>query len=269
MDVFSDVWDGQGSGRAPPMSWLDRSEARRLARYEASLGRDFDAAVFATAAEAAFFERRIGPANAHVVGNGVDLEYFGPAAEVDTTSRTIVFTGSMDYGPNRDAVRYFCTDILPVVRSTVEDARLVIVGRNPKADVRRLEREPGVTVTGEVPDVRPYLAGAALAVAPMRSGRGIQNKILEALAMGIPVVSTPNGLEGLADERCDGLLRADDAKTFAGHVTTLLTNPMSRIELGRAARTYVEAHHRWSDHGERLERVLGEVVACGRADGAR
>src|SRR6185436_3795466 len=189
VDVDSALWRASAARRMPPLSWLQRLEARRLARFEIETVRRFDHALFVSAAEARDFGRRAGDPPVAVVGNGVDLDAFA-LRNGTPVAPEIVFTGTMDYFPNVDAVQYLSASILPRVRDAVPAARFTIVGRNPTRAVRRLAREPEVTVTGAVPDVRPYLARAAVAVAPMRIARGVQNKVLEAMAAGVPVVAT-------------------------------------------------------------------------------
>ena len=162
----------------------------------------------------------------------------------------LVFTGVMDYFPNVDAVQYFCTDIFPLVRAAVPECRFSIVGRNPTRRVRELQAHPNVTVTGSVPDVRPYLAQAMVAVAPFRIARGVQNKVLEAMATGLPVVGTTQAFEGIAATAEDGIRVADDPQHFAQELIALLTgNDTVRQQCGLQARRYVEQHHQWLEQG--------------------
>ena len=163
----------------------------------------------------------------HAIGNGVDLETFQPRPE--TEGRGLVFVGALDYPANVDGIRWFCGEIWPTVRRTLLDATLTVVGRRPVSAVRRLAGLPGVELVGQVSDVRPYLASAAVAVVPLRIARGIQNQVLEAMAMGKPVVATPQALEGLqvepgvhavaastADEWADALARLLNDSSFGG-----------------------------------------------------
>jgi sugar transferase (PEP-CTERM/EpsH1 system associated) len=196
--------------------------------------------------------------------NGVDARYFDPAAVAagQTPGLAVVFTGTMSYRPNADAVCWFAREVLPAVRRTVPEARFVIVGRQPSPAVRRLAGAPGVAVTGAVPDVRPYLAGAALAVCPLRLARGVQNKVLEAMAMGRAVVASPAALEGLDAEPGRHVLAADGAAAWRQTVKALLGDPDRRGAIGRAAREHIVRNYTW-------EARLGPLVELCRelADG--
>ncbi len=233
-----------------------RLEARRMARYERALLRTFHQAVITSPADRTV----IGDfANLHVIPNGVDVDAFafhpGPREP-----GLIVFTGRMGYFPNEEAAVYFATQIFPRVRQAVPQARFVIVGADPSPRVRRLATLPGVEVTGRVPRVQDYLARAQVAVAPMRSGTGIQNKVLEAMAVGAAVVATPYALGGLAARPGEHLLVADEAEAFAAQVVRLLGEPALGRRLARAARAYVEAHHAWAQAAARLEAVYARAM---------
>jgi len=262
VDVDSELWRVSAEYRATPLSWLNRLEARRLARYEVDVARSFDHAIFVSEAEARVFRHRAADLPSAVVGNGVDLDAFAPtAAPVPPEGAPeVVFTGTMDYLPNVDAMRYFCRSILPRVREAAPQVRLTIVGRNPTRAVRRLARKGHVTVTGWVPDVRPHLARATVAVAPFRIARGIQNKILEAMASGVPVVATSVALEGLDTTDGDGARRADDPASFAREVVALLRDPEWRASCSRQARRFVQRCHRWDVQGAQLSRLLETMV---------
>jgi glycosyltransferase involved in cell wall biosynthesis len=165
----------------------------------------------------------------------------------------------MDYEPNVDAVLHFHRDIFPLVKRRLPSLRFHIVGRDPIGSVRRLTRDPQVTVTGPVPDVRPYLHSAAVMVAPFRLGRGIQNKILEAMAAGVPVVGTSLAFQGLHSIETAGVRIADRPEAFAGEMLDLIGNPSWHRECSEKSRRYVELHHRWDDHNAALSRILREV----------
>jgi glycosyltransferase involved in cell wall biosynthesis len=166
----------------------------------------------------------------------------------------------MDYFPNIDAVRFFSEQVLPRVRAAMPAVQFHIVGRNPSREVRTLHDPPHVLVTGAVPDVRPHLRKARIAVAPFRITRGIPNKILEAMAMGLPVVGTSRAFQGTYATESDGVRIVDQPQAFAETVCTLLRDGGAREECSYLARDYVERHHRWEDHGTRLDTVLATVA---------
>ncbi len=261
VDVDSEKWQLYAQYHPFPLSWIYRLEVARLSRYEENIARIFEHSIFVSEKEAALFRQRVGGKPISVIPNGVDLDYFCPdgAGRSSHTQPSIVFTGAMDYFPNVDAVRYFCSKIFPRVREAVPEVGFYIVGRNPTRQVRGLGSQPGVVVTGYVPDVRPYLAKAWVAIAPLRIARGLQNKILEAMAMGLPVVGTSEAFQGTRARREDGIRMADDSKSFAHAVVTLLKDPVLRRRCSLAARDYVERQHQWQDHGARLESLLHET----------
>jgi sugar transferase (PEP-CTERM/EpsH1 system associated) len=183
-DLDSQKWGQYAQRSRIPLKWIYEIEQGRLLAYERSIARRFSYALVCTAVEKRDFELLIPKVPVAVVGNGVDLDYFRPAGSSKRPA-SIIFTGVMDYFPNVDAVLWFCDEILPVVQKQVPEANLTICGSRPAAAVRRLSKRRGVTVTGRVPDIRPYVDQAEVFVAPLRMGRGIQNKLLEALAMGL------------------------------------------------------------------------------------
>lgn len=255
VDVDSDKWTQFGHKTRPPLTWLYRMEGRRLRSYEAEVARWARVCVLATAAEEALLKSFAPWANTAVIPNGVDLDHLTPVARA-VTDPTLIFTGAMDYTPNIDAVHHFCSDIYPRVRKEVPEVRFLIVGLNPPASVLRLGRLPGVVVTGAVPDVRPFYAQASVCVAPLRIARGVQNKILQAMAMGLPVVATRRACEGIEARPERDLLVEDDPEAFATRVVELLRDPVRRVGLGRSARSFVEAHHAWEASLARLDALL-------------
>jgi sugar transferase (PEP-CTERM/EpsH1 system associated) len=246
------------------MSWLYGYEAARLLDYERQVARDYDASLFVSAPEAALF-RQLAPESGAKIGhfsNGVDTDYFTPdtghANPYEAGERALVFTGAMDYWPNVDAVQWFCDQVFPALRERFPDLRFYIVGSRPNAQVQALAERPGVSVTGTVPDVRPYIAHAAVAVAPLRIARGIQNKVLEAMAMARAVVVSPQALEGIDAEPGSELVLAEDADAFVNAVGALLAGQDSAAgAIGRAARDKVQRSYSWSSNlaciGESLE----------------
>jgi len=180
------------------------------------------------------------------IPTGVDVDYFEGGDETLEQTAEIVFTGSMDWHPNEDAMRYFMDTILPLLRREVPEVSLTIVGRNPSRDLREAAEAAGVTVTGTVDDVRPYIRRAAVYVVPLRIGGGTRLKIYEALAMGKAVVSTTIGAEGLPLQEGVHILRADDPDAFAGKVVDLLRDRTKRQNLGTAGRRLMEQEYSWS-----------------------
>lgn len=260
-DVDSDKWRQYADKKSWPMSWLYRHEARQLLSYERQVAREYDASLFVSAPEADLF-RQLAPESDARIGffsNGVDTDYFSPAAAGASPfkdgERAIVFTGAMDYWPNVDAVQWFAAEAMPLLRARFPDLTFYIVGARPTPAVLELARQPNIVVTGTVPDVRPYIAHARAAVAPLRIARGIQNKVLEAMAMATPVVVSPQALEGIEAEPGKELLLAQDAAGFADAVAVLLAR--SGNDMGLAARARVERKYSWPSNlaciGERLE----------------
>jgi polysaccharide biosynthesis protein PslH len=230
------------SAKFAAMGFAGRQEAKRLLSWEVATAKRADVSVFVSDAEAALFTGQTG-LPAQVMGNGIDLDHFAPDATlpVDTQQPLIVFTGQMDYAPNVEAVTRFAQDTLLKIQSAITDVTFAIVGRAPTAAVRALAR-PSVIVTGEVPDTRPWLAAAAVVVAPLRIARGVQNKILEAMAMGKACVVSPSAAQGI--DAVDGrdLVVADDP---AAAVIALLNDPARVAAIGNAARARMAASYSW------------------------
>ena len=261
VDVDSDKWQQYAATRSWPYSAVYRRESRALLRYEREIARQFDATVFVSAAEAGLF-RQLAPEAADKVwhvNNGVDADYFSPERTYEYPygdgERVLVFTGAMDYWPNVDAVVEFARGVFPAIRRGFPAARFYIVGARPTPEVRKLAELPGVSVTGAVPDMRPYLAHAQLAVAPLRVARGVQNKVLEAMAMAKPVVASPQAAEGIEARRGLELLVAGDAAEFVRQATQLLEHG-DAAAIGGAARARVLASYGWESSLSRFEQLL-------------
>jgi sugar transferase (PEP-CTERM/EpsH1 system associated) len=199
-------------------------------------------------------------ADVRAVPTGVDTDYFAPRHGAEEPGR-LAFIGSMDWYPNEDAALHFLATILPRIRREAPEARLEVVGRNPSRRLREAAREAGAAVTGTVPDVRPYLAEAAVVVVPLRVGGGTRLKIFEALAMGKAVVSTGVGAEGLPIEPGTHYERADDPEQFAAAVVSLLRDPARRRALGKAGRRLVESRHTWAAAALRFEAECARAAA--------
>ena len=262
VDVDSEKWLDYATTQPWPLAALYRREARRLLAFEQSSADQLDAVTLVSSAEADLFRRRA-PGAAHKIGhfnNGVDSDYFAPQPGVATPyperQTVLVFTGAMDYWPNVEAVRWFAWRVLPSLRLQCPALHFYIVGARPTDRVRALQALPGVHVTGGVPDIRPYLQHALAAVAPLRIARGVQNKVLEAMAMEKTVVASPQALEGLSAVAGFELLRADDGAAFIRQLSDLLANPASPA-IGSAARQRVLLDYSWRRNLRGLGGLLG------------
>jgi polysaccharide biosynthesis protein PslH len=260
-DVDSAKWTQYSTAQRWPSSAIFRREGERLLAYERSIAQMASASVFATRAEAKMF-CRLAPEAAggvHVVENGVDTSYFRPDSTRPTPFAAdelpIVFTGAMDYWPNVDAVCWFASEVLPKILAQRPNVRFYVVGMNPTSAVEALARDPRVVVTGRVPDVRPYVQHARLVVAPLRVARGIQNKVLEAMAMERPVLVSSACAEGLTGRRGVDFGMADGADDFAENALSLLSDPGAEA-MGRCARARILAERNWSATLSTFERLL-------------
>lgn len=243
MDVDSQKWFDYAAASSAPRSWLYRLEGRRLRRLEQSIASTASAVTLVSEAEADLFRSFAPSDNVHSVSNGVDLHYFQPVAESKASG--CVFTGALDYRPNVDALTWFCSEIWPQVHQRHPQCKLGVIGRQPTSAVRRLSEVPGVQIVGQVPDIRPYLADAAVAVAPLRIARGLQNKVLEAMAMAKPVVASPQALGGFDRKRGFPALAARSAPEWVATLDQLLRDDAGSSELGCTGRRYVEMHYDW------------------------
>jgi sugar transferase (PEP-CTERM/EpsH1 system associated) len=244
VDVDSQKWFDYAAASRRPLAWLYAAEGRRLRRLEGSLPSWARAVTLVSEAEADLYRAFCERGAVHAVSNGVDLEYFRPQPR-QAVEPACVFVGALDYRPNVDAACWFCEEVWPEVRRQRPGAEVWLVGRKPAPAVQRLTEVPGVRVVGQVPDVRPYVARAALAVVPLRIARGLQNKVLEALAMGKPVVASPQALAGLKPRTDAPALTARSPQEWVARVVRLLDDENLRRELGARGRAYVEEHHRW------------------------
>lgn len=261
VDIDSDKWRQYAGAKSWPESWIYRREARTLLAFERRVAKTFDASLFVSDAEAALF-RKLAPECSPRVGalrNGVDVVYFDPAESherpFEKPGPVLVFTGAMDYWANVDAVAWFARESFPAIRVRHPNASFYIVGAKPAQQVRALARLPGIHVTGRVPDVRPYLAHSDIAVAPLRLARGVQNKVLEAMAMAKPVLATPEALEGIEAEIGTEVIRASGADGVAQAALSLLAREDLET-MGRAARARVVAQYGWDASLQDLTRVL-------------
>ena len=236
VDVDSDKWMQYAGYRKFPLSAIYRREGLALREYEKKVCRKSEAVVVTTEREARLAREIWGATRVHVIPNGVDSAYFSPAAareragSADSRPPTVTFTGDMSYFPNEEAAIFFAKKTWPSIRLAAPSARFLIVGRNPSPKVRELQKIAGIEVTGWVPDVRPYLAQTWVSVAPFSIATGIQNKILEAMACGLPVVATPRAVQGLPASVAEAVETADSADELASKVVESLRD----LQLGRS-----------------------------------
>jgi polysaccharide biosynthesis protein PslH len=230
------------SAKFAAMGFAGRQEAKRLLAWEIATSKRANISLFVTDAEAALFTEKTG-LSAQVMGNGIDLDHFAPdvVPAIDTMQPLIVFTGQMDYAPNVEAVVSFAQDTLLKVQNAFPDATFAIVGRAPTAAVKALAR-PSVIVTGDVPDTRPWLAAASVVVAPLRIARGVQNKVLEAMAMGKACVVSPDAARGINAVDGHEFIVSDDP---APAVIALLNDAARSTAIGAAARARMAASYSW------------------------
>ncbi len=265
VDVDSDKWTQYAPSQRWPLSWLYAREGRKLAAWEARMARQFDATLLVSEPEAALLQQRVPQARDKIAAfeNGVDADYFSPERDYPnpyaTAVRAMVFTGAMDYWPNIDAVVWFAEQIFPAIRQQCPDAQFVIVGSRPSLEVKNLAQQPGIMVTGSVPDVRPYLAHAACAVAPLRIARGVQNKVLEAMAMARAVVVTPQAAEGIRAMADVDYALAQDADAFVGAVVQCVRHPDAAM--GQSARATIKLNYDWSRNLAAVDAWLDPVPA--------
>jgi polysaccharide biosynthesis protein PslH len=243
------------------MRWINEREGKKLSAFEAEVAARSNASLFVSEAEAALFRDRSGAKNVFALGNGIDTAFYDPAAKIKKlhpvfADPLIVFTGQMDYRPNIEAVADFAYNAFPAIRAAHPETSFAIVGRNPTQAVVDLSMLPGVMVTGAVDDVRTWLNGADIVVAPLRIARGIQNKVLEAMAMAKPVVVSRAAAEGI--EAADGqhFMVANDVAEEARIVCELLGDTKRRLALGKTAREHVIAHYGWDQQLAPLDGIL-------------
>ena len=257
VDIDSAKWAQYAKRARPPLSWVYDREARKLAVYEEKWARMSSSTLVTTEREAALL-RREGLPPVQVVGNGVEI--LAPRATklpegIRALQPFALFVGTMDYLPNVDAVEYFAEEILPLILKRYPELKFVVAGRNPTHRVRKLARKPGVFVTGAVPDVEVYLAGCTAVVAPFRIAQGIQNKVLEALAAGKPIVATPGPAAAIGAKHGETLLVANNAKDFANAVVALLQDPTLCCRFGNGA-DFVRKNFSWHENLNHLEDIL-------------
>jgi polysaccharide biosynthesis protein PslH len=263
-DMDSQKWLEYARYKRAPMSlgyWL---EGVKMAREERRLARMFDLCTATTRAEWETLESYGTGVASDWFPNGVDNSYFAPA-DGSYDADMICFVGRMDYYPNQECMFDFCANTLPLIRKVRPKVKLAIVGADPSPAVRRLSSIPGVTVTGSVPDVRPHVQRAALMVAPLNIARGTQNKILEAMAMGVPVVSSRIAAGGVDAAAPEHFLVGSEPREYADAVLSILGDPTLRSRLAAAGRARMLSHHAWPHSMRRLDGIIGRCLNAWRA----
>ncbi len=270
VDVDSAKFEAYAQAGSGPRGWIDAREGRLLSAEEARLARRADYSLLVSAEEAALFAARLSPTDrAHcdvrALRNGIDSQHFDPAIVrpeprlVDCPGPRLIFTGQMDYAPNIAAAQRAIERLMPLIRAEVPEATFHVVGRNPSEALRALGGVNGSTVWGEVADIRNWLAGATLALVPLELARGVQNKVLEAMAMGLPVVLTQSAATGIGASNGQQLLIADDDVALAESVLSLLRDATLARSIGRRARSYVVDTLSWNATMTPLAAMLGQT----------
>lgn len=259
VDCLAGLYRQMAQRRSSPAAKLVAAEeAWKLKRHEPRTLSRFDGIVITSESERDALLSLDGSLNVDVVPNGVDVQYFSPT-EVARSPHRIVFSGKMGYAPNREAAIWFAEQVFPAVRDKFPEAEFVIVGNDPPESVKRLASSPGITVTGYVADLRPHLESSAVAVAPMQVAVGVQNKVLEAMAMGLPVIMSPLAARSLED--CDSRLVARDPEEWSRQVTRLLEHPDEAASIGARNRGFVTEKSSWQSSAAILESVYDRAMA--------
>lgn len=271
------VWDSvdcisylfeQASGKSQGLfgRFVTRFELPRTRRAEGQLICNFDWALVTSVADKEALLELVSngknPSPLSVLPNGVDLDYFHPNPEIQRDVETLVFSGKMSYHANVSMVKYLVAEIMPLIWKERPSVRLVIVGKDPPSDIRKFEKNSLITVTGTVPDIRPYLWQATVSVIPLLYGAGIQNKILEAMAVGTPVITSGRSLSALSVEAGKDLLIANDAAGFAHQILNLLSDIKLQFEIGKAGIDYVRNKHNWRAMAMHLLDIYGQAITA-------
>lgn len=260
VDIDSDKWAQYAKYARFPLSSVYRLESQRLRKYELEITQKFDCCIVVSEAEKKVFQSNLQiSANIFAIPNGVDFDYFKRRSR-ENEDHTLAFTGAMDYFANVDGVLNFCSFILPLIKREIPEVKFYIVGNNPSYEIKKLAKDKNIFVTGFVEDIRPYLEKAAVCVVPLRIARGIQNKILEAMAMGVPVVATPQAAEGIEAKAGRDLFIENKPQRFAKKVIKIIRDRKLQEELSIKGRRFVEKEHSWQNNLVRLEDILEQTL---------
>jgi len=260
VDIDSDKWLQYSKFAKFPLNILYSLEGKKLGALENNILNWTKAAFLVTEREVDFFAESDNKNKIHSIPNGIDNKFFNPVDTPDSPNlqkeEYICFTGAMDYFPNEDGVIFFVEEVLPHILKTYPRLKFFIVGRNPTPAVEKLADNPNIIVTGSVDDIRPYLKHAELSAIPLRMARGIQNKILEAISMGLPVVTTSNAYEGLTLEKNKDIIVEDDPAKFAEHIINLLKNDDKRKNMAKNAKIELIKSYNWDNNLGKMETIL-------------
>ena len=259
MDLDSDKWKQYAKVKSFPMNWVYKREAKLLADYEVKICNEFEACFFIAEPEIEVFKGRVKDvAKVSVIGNGLDTNFFFPNKNINPSLvPRFIFTGVMDYFPNEDAVIWFCESVWDKIKAQYPQAEFVIAGMNPSKKVQELAKLDGVEVTGFVDDIVEYYHKSDIFVAPFRIARGVQNKILQAFACGLPVVSSPIGAEGIECVDGEHLLVADAPDAFFDAVSELVENSTVSNQLRTNALALVQRRYSWEGNLLPLRKIIG------------
>ncbi len=256
VDVDSDKWMQNARYAKFPVSLIYRLESLRMKKYEKMILNAFNHSIVITDNEKKLLESFVPDARTAVISNGVDYNYLFKQANFNISDLIIIFTGAMDYFANIDGVIYFHNEIFPLVKQKIKNVKFYVVGSNPAKAVQDLAKDKDVVVTGFVEDIRPYLQKAAVCVVPLRIARGIQNKILEAMSMELPVVTTSQTAKNLNVYPGEDIFVADTPEDFARQVIELLQNENLRLQTGAKARETVKKHYDWQKNLAKIDALL-------------
>ncbi len=255
-ELDSDKWRQYAERRSGIGRYIYGREARLLLDYERRVAQSFNESFVVSDVEKELFISKIEDVEPVVMPNGVDVDHFASQGDAERDPHTLIFTGVMDYEPNVDGVLWFRETSWPAIRKAHPDARLLIVGSKPCDEIKRLDGQEGITVTGRVPETPPYFDKAAVAIAPLRLARGVQNKVLEAMSMGLPVVSSPQAGQGLGEVGEDTLIVTENPSATTAAIIDLLEEPERAREIGANAAAYVRTQFHWDTMFARLDDLL-------------
>lgn len=246
------------------LSIMYRLEKLKVKNYEKEILAQFDRALLASPVDKEYLENLSNTHNIEVIPNGCDLSYFNPSLNKKTIKKEpyrLIFMGDMAFFPNSDSMLYFNSRILPLIRQKIPQVELYIVGSNPPKKIKKLSKDPKIKVTGYVEDLRPYLASSSIFIAPLRVATGFQNKVVEAMAMGLPVITTPQACGGIEAKVDEEILLADNAEGFAKQTIILLNNKNMQNQLAAKARQLVENSYTWPKAVQKLQTVFKKTIA--------